>query len=344
MKLPVLAIAGTLGLIAGAAEWAAADQTPTAVQNTPQGASADAAKPSSDVTITGTRAHLRPIVATFVNQLTNFDPADPIQGLARWQEPVCPSVTGLNADLGEFVLDHVLDAARKGGVRLAGDKCRANLYVLVSPQPEPLLRAMEKKNRTYTFGDAAQPLIDKFIQDPRPIKVWYFTEERTPEGQPLIGYSIPEMNSDTEVATGNPPLGGIDQYDNIHTGPNNNPGGVEHSNGANAWSQASHLRVNAVGALYRVFVFIDQTKLHGANIGQIADYTAMVGLSQVKPGARLGDAPTILTLFSKGPQTALPGMSDWDRDFLKALYATDQQTKMQRNDIALDMVRAIAPQ
>ncbi len=345
MKLSLLAIAATLGTIAGVAGPAAADQAaaPT-VQNAPRGAPADAAKRPSEVTITGTRAHLRPIVAAFVNQLTAFDPADPILGLARWQVPVCPSVTGLSEDMGEFVLEHVLDTARKSGVQLAGEKCRSNLLVLVSPQTEPLLRAMEKKNRPYTFGDAAQPVIDRFIQDPRPIKVWYFTEERTPEGQPLTGYSMPEMNSDTEVSTGNPALGGIDQLDNVHTGPNSNPGGVDHSNGANAWSQASHLRVNAVGAIYRVFVIVDQTRLRGANIGQISDYVAMVGLSQIKPGARLGDAPTILTLFSKGPQTALPAMSDWDRDFLKALYSTDPQTRMQRNDIALDMVRAIAPE
>ncbi|HYK25584.1 MAG TPA: hypothetical protein VEV18_04955, partial [Steroidobacteraceae bacterium] len=289
------------------------------------------------------RAKLAPRLTVFVNQLTNFDPADPIQGLARWAEPVCPSVTGLSEDMGEFVQEHVVDAAQKANVRLGGDKCRTNLYVLVSPQPEPILRAMEKKNRTYTFGDASQPLIDAFIQDSRPIKVWYFTEERTPEGQPLIGYSMPEMGSNTEISTGNPAMG-MGQDDSVHTFSNYNPGGTTHSNGANAWSQASHLRVNAVGAIYRVFVYIDRTKLHGANIGQIADYVAMVGLAQIKPGARLGDAPTILTLFSKGPQDALPGMSSWDRVFLKSLYETDQQTKMQRNDIALDMVRAIAPQ
>jgi hypothetical protein len=328
MKLPLLAIAATLGMIAGADRSVAADQAPTpASQKTLSGEPADPPKRAADVTVTGTRAQLRPEISAFVNNVTDFDPADPILGLARWQVPFCPSVTGLARNLGEFILERVLEVARNAGVRLAGDNCRPNLYVLVNTQPQALLRAMERRNRGFTFGDASPPLINAFIEDPRPVKVWYFTAERTPEGQPLIGVSIPELNraaleqAGVQVVT---------------------PGGVDRSFGTNTWSQSSHIRLNAVGAIYRVFVVVDQTRLSGANIGQIADYVAMVGLSQIKPGAALRDAPTILTLFSGGPQAARAGLSEWDREFLKSLYATDQKTVMQRSHIALEMTRAIA--
>ena len=313
MKLSLLAIAVTLGMFASTDRPAAADDPP---------------KRAPDVTITGTRAQLRPEISAFVNNVTDFDPADPILGLARWQAPVCPSVTGLARNLGEFILERVSEVAREAGVRLAGDNCRPNLYVLVSTEPQALLRGMERRNRGFTFGDASPPLINAFIEDPRPVKVWYFTAERTPEGQPLLGVSIPELNRAALEQAGAQVL---------------TPGGVDRSFGTNAWSQSSRIRLNAVGAIYRVFVVVDQTRLRGANIGQVADYVAMVGLSQIKPGARLGDAPTILTLFSEGLQTARPGMSNWDREFLKSLYATDQKTVMQRSHIALQMVRAIAP-
>jgi hypothetical protein len=69
----------------------------------------------------------------------------------------------------------------------------------------------------------------------------------------------------------------------------------------------------------------------------------MVGLAEVKLGAPLGDAPTILTLFDRAPQVTGAGMSDWDRAFLKSLYATGQESRLQRSEIALSMVRAIAP-
>src|SRR5215472_8529619 len=154
MKLSLLAIAVTLGMFASTDRPAAADDPP---------------KRAPDVTITGTRAQLRPEISAFVNNVTDFDPADPILGLARWQAPVCPSVTGLARNLGEFILERVSEVARDAGVRLAGDNCRPNLFVLVSAQSQELLRAMQRRNLGFTFGNAGPPLINAFIEDPRPV-------------------------------------------------------------------------------------------------------------------------------------------------------------------------------
>jgi hypothetical protein len=59
--------------------------------------------------------------------------------------------------------------------------------------------------------------------------------------------------------------------------------------------------------------------------------------------ARLGDAPTILKLFDGASEAAPAGLTDWDRAFLKSLYATEQISKQQRGQIARHMVREIAP-
>ena len=93
----------------------------------------------------------------------------------------------------------------------------------------------------------------------------------------------------------------------------------------------------------RVFVVVDRTQLHGVTFGQLAAYVAMVGLARLKPDARLGDAPTILTLFSGEPQVAPRGLTDWDQAFLKSLYATAPLAKGQSGQIAREMVREIAP-
>jgi hypothetical protein len=69
-----------------------------------------------------------------------------------------------------------------------------------------------------------------------------------------------------------------------------------------------------------VLVIVDQTRLQGVSLGQLADYIAMVGLAEIKPGARLGDTPTILRLFDGAPQPAPASLSDLDRAFLKSLY------------------------
>ena len=95
--------------------------------------------------------------------------------------------------------------------------------------------------------------------------------------------------------------------------------------------------------LSRVFVVVDQKRLHQVKLRQLADYVAMAGFAKLKPDAHLGDAPTILTLFSAAPQAAPTGMTDWDQTFLKSLYATEQTSRLQRGQIARQMVREIAP-
>jgi hypothetical protein len=57
---------------------------------------------------------------------------------------------------------------------------------------------------------------------------------------------------------------------------------------------ASRLRYHYEWELTHVFVVVDQTRLQAVSRGQLADYVALVSLAQLKPDARVGDAPTIL--------------------------------------------------
>src|SRR5277367_5541375 len=75
--------------------------------------------------------------------------------MARWlRSPVCPLVSGLPRQEGEFILERVLEIARASGVPLAGEHCRANLYILLTGQPRELLKGMDKRNRAFTFSNA----------------------------------------------------------------------------------------------------------------------------------------------------------------------------------------------
>jgi hypothetical protein len=56
----------------------------------------------------------------------------------------------------------------------------------------------------------------------------------------------------------------------------------------------------------------------------------------------VGDFQSILSLFNGPPQAALTGMTDWDRAFLRSLYATEQ-SREQRSQLASNMVREIVP-
>jgi hypothetical protein len=337
MKLGMLIAAGALAMLAHADGSAAAEQSSApAVETSSSSAPTSAGSRQQEVIVAGRRADLAPKLFAFVNEITNYDPNDTM-GLARWLVPVCPLISGLSDQDGEFVLGRVSEIARKAGAPIAGEKCRPNLYILISANPAELLRGMERRNRMFTFADAPSSLVDEFIASPRPVRVWYHTRVDTPEGLPLTSFEFPELGKQSH--------GNVFQSNNAEVAgaPTPTPHGTDPGMQTNPWANSSHIILNFVWDIHRVIVVVDQTRLAGVTRGQLADYVAMVGLAQLKADLQLGDTPTILTLFSGTPQAASAGMTDWDQAFLKSLYDTDQRIKKQRSQISRNMVRVLAP-
>ena len=308
-----LIVAFSLAMVAIAAGRAGAEQAPAGSATT---SSASNSEPLPEVTVTARRIELEKRVSKFVYQIAATE--NGAEGLARWQVPaVCPLVSGLPRKDGEFILERLSEIAQMAGVPLADkENCRPNLYVLVTGQPEELLRGMEQRNRGFTFGydastypptETAATVVDEFIKTPRPVRVWY--------------------NSTEKDIWGNPPA--YCKFDSIL---------VRCSPGL---AGGSHIVLSAIWAISTAFVIVDQHRLHEVRLGQLADYVAMAGFAKLKPGAHLDDAPTILKLFDGAAGAAPSGMTLWDQTFLKSLYSTEQITKMQRSQIARSMVRTL---
>jgi hypothetical protein len=100
----------------------------------------------------------------------------------RWIKPVCPLVSGLPREQGEFVFARVSEIARIAGAPLGNEECHPNLYIFVTAQPKELLRYMKKRQYLAIFGSATSSHVDQFINDPAAIKVWHHTF------QGVIGY------------------------------------------------------------------------------------------------------------------------------------------------------------
>lgn len=289
------------------------------------GSAASASKAAQDeIVISAQRTQLTPKVLAFVNEISVPEPQE---GLARWNVPVCPQVTGLPREDGEFILERISEVARAAEVPLAGENCQPNLFVFVTVDPKQLLKAMEQKHRAVTFGHATPTAIDEFIAAPRAARVWYDSAVETPDNASL--------------AQGFPPAGEITEGQGSGQ-PGGSQGGGLPPHVTTDWERASRVARTKILEFTYVYVVLDQGRLQGVTRGQLADYVAMVGLAQIKPGAQLSDAPTILKLFDDDPQGALPHMSEWDHAFLKSLYLTRQAVKAQQGEIALEMVREIS--
>jgi hypothetical protein len=97
--------------------------------------------------------------------------------LARWNGPICPLAVGLPPEQGEFVHARVSEIAAAAGARLAPPSCRANLVVIVSAEPDAVLKAWYARDHRI-FGDEAKPTALS-AWDTAFLKALYHTSQKT---------------------------------------------------------------------------------------------------------------------------------------------------------------------
>jgi hypothetical protein len=268
------------------------------------------------VTIRAQREELERQLRTYVGSVIRL-PFE--ESLARWTRPICPLVVGLPREENKLIEARLSEIVVAAGARLAKRPCQANFAVIATAQPGAVLKAWYARD-WHLFGEATEHTIDRFIETPQPVSVWYNINS---EGADSLS---------TMVAV--PGLTGVPEASG--KGPTGVP--VIHN------SEASRLVFNAVRAISSVIVTIDSGRVKDLNLHQLADYAAMVGLVEVRPHADVGDTtPTILRLFTTSGEAAPAGLTAWDTAFLKALYGTDHKSKTQRDEIFLRVLHDIAP-
>jgi hypothetical protein len=273
-----------------------------ALADTPPPADAHkAAVDSATVVAPRDRAALENDVRNFVNALVT-KPGD--ESLARWQLqiPLCPLVAGLPASDGEYILTRVSTVARMVGAPLAPEHCKANLMIVVTSDPEGVLKAWSKRD-VRMFGEEADQGSTKVreFKASAPIRVWYNTEFYQLDGTPL-------GNTEGRAATA---------------------------------ARATHLEINNYRVLSSVMAIVDTRLMKGVSYGQVAAYVAMVGLVQLNLNRNVSEAPTILNLF-KATDKASPSLTPWDEAFLKAAYRTRVTDRHQLAEIKTNMVDEVA--
>lgn len=238
--------------------------------------------------------------------------------LLRWNAPVCPLVAGLPKALGEFILRRISRAALDARAPLAGKVCRPNLYVVATGEPDLFLKKWWARNpRMYDRRQGLIPL-RRFLESSRPVRVWYNGALGCGDG----GAVIPGESALTFAEA---------------NGSSFSPGAATCTDGID-----THLSYADTQSFSSVIIVIDLRRLKQTNIGQLADYIALIGLADVRLGADSGAAPSILRLFA-ARASAPPGLTVWDRALLYSLYNTRQQDKEQVSDMESSMIRRIAP-
>jgi hypothetical protein len=259
------------------------------------------------ITIEARRRDLEQRVHEFVAHLPALSGDE---SLARWQAPICPLVAGLPRLQGEFILTRVSEIAASVGAALAATHCQPNFVIVVTSDPVALLKGWAARDHYRNlFGDNGVIRVNRFINTPRAVRVWYNDQSVGTNGSIVMPDSSPSAGAQSSGLN-------VNQY-----------------------ADATRLAANAVWVISSVIEVVDSGRMKGLKFGQMADYVAMAGLAEFNFDVSVATAPSILRLFQASDQQAPAGLTALDLAYLKGLYHVQQNSPLQTGLIRQSMLR-----
>lgn len=251
------------------------------------------ARPAQDATtlsdVVVEQRRLRAVVQDFVGELAA--PAGN-RGPARWNGPVCVGVVNLQGEIAQYLADRTSDVARELGIEAGEPGCRPNILIIAASDGRAVANGIvDERRAAFRPGGSGMTrsmrALDTFRTSEAPIRWWHI--------------SAPVDSESGRLATRLP---GRDA-------PTTNI------------SRGSRLRTDIRDDLLRAIIVVDMSKAAGLTLSQLADYCALVALSQVDPEADVLAFDTVLNVFT---DSTTPGLTSWDMDYLNALYRVEQNS------------------
>jgi len=219
--------------------------------------------------------------------------------IARWRKGICPAVYGLPPRYAGFITTRLTAIARQAGAPIDNDaKCRPNIEIVFTDKPQALADDVRKYRWAYLgyFDNFRQA--DALAKVSHDIQAWYLTATVSYSGYVRVD------NPRQDFLTGSDYLPDGKVFYAAGTGRfNSGPGST----------------------LYNVLIVADPGKLKEYSMGSLADYIAMLALSQPKHFDACWEVPSISNLLSKEctPERKTATISDNDTRFLYGLYRMD---------------------
>ena len=262
--------------------------------------------------------------------------------LAQWRRSLCPATSGLGERYAQFVTQRIRDIASAVGAPVNHNPgCRPNIQVIFTTTPQDLLDNVRKKGRAflgyYRNGNQA----DALAKVVHPIQAWYMTESRDDKGYSIVDRGICTAGTPTQnilpITFDAAPTIDPAMQAPLNTLVLNLPcAQLMHSSG---W----RLKSSHESGMYNVLIVAEPAKLLEHEIGSLADYIAMLALSQAGLLDVCQDMPSISNLLVKGCPSASTKITDADLAYLRGLYGLPRGYSLtnQRNGIGTVMTQAL---
>jgi len=290
--------------------------------------------PTENVTVTGIK-DVDQAVTKFVGSMTV--PTRTADKIARWKQGICPLTAGLRPEAVKFVTKRIRDIAAQAGAPVNDrDDCKPNIEIVFTTTPQALMdnvQVMYPFVLGYHDNSAQAAQLAKVIW---PIQSWYSTATDDLRGNVVIDMArrkgMPMTLDMPSVAAGG---GGI----NALTSPvtmNIPDAQIVHVTG-------SRLGDGVSSDFHHVVVVAEPAKLLEYEIGTLADYIALLALSQTVQPEQCQELPTILNLFAPGCAAPPKALTNVDLAYLRAIYkiTATANARGQRGEIIYQMDKSL---
>ena len=254
--------------------------------------------------------------STVGNFVDNHSALTRLGKIARWEEGVCPTVTGLPPNFSKFITKRVREVATASGAPVNADEaCKGNIDIVFTTKPQGLLDSIRAKDPFLLgyFDNSSQA--DEMAKVSRSIQSWHATQTVDARGHALVD-------------SRNNASGGTAQNSNAQNSFGNRLGDGLHS------------------SYFHAIIVADPTKLGDYEIGTLGDHIAMLALAQPAAEESCADLPSILDITSPQCHKDAPAKSltAADTGYLKGLYQADPgaSQRVQKDGIAFRVKEALA--
>ena len=257
-----------------------------AAQSAPAPAPAEAdanARDRGDIVVTG-RQIPREVITQEARSVTReTDLRD--EPLARFDDRACPGVLGMTQDYAEQIVGRMRQVAEDYHIPLAPDgDCTPNVILAFVDDGRAWLQAAQ--DRTKILSDELDPAErHELLDEPGPVKVFSQVERRMQNGA-----LMPKRQNLTDIPQ------------------------AEMEGGQSLISTATEQHI------VKVYVLVNRSAAIGKSLSQLSDYTIMRAYARTRDASGASAADTILALFDPTDTAPPPGLTDFDRAYLAALY------------------------
>jgi hypothetical protein len=235
--------------------------------------------------------------------------------IARWEDGICPQVTGLPANFIKFITKRIRDLGASVGAPVDPDEnCKSNIEIVFTLTPQELLNSIREKQPIMLGYYDSSAQAEEIAKVTHVIQSWHATQTVDLRGNKVIDSRNPIRPGGRELNAVS--ATGLRTGDGVHS------------------------------SYYRGVVVADPGKLVEYEIGTLADHIAMLALAQPAKPSACTELPSILDTTNSACRKDAPvkAVTKADTGYLVGLYKMDSGASLrgQKDAIAHRIREALA--